>query len=349
MAKAQIDIYRDWLEITETARPLNYYQLLKLPQFEDDRNKIRKQYRQLNAHIRKYATGEYIDESQNLLNELAKAMLCLTDAARKEEYDHSLGREATATSRRLSLGDILVRGKIISPDQLKKAQGYSDAVGVELPQAVLQHKFAAPEIVMLAYAESIGLPFIDLNDLGVETEYAPMINPNTARQNSFVPVMVDQGNLIVASPTPVNPDVEEELRILLDMPVRCAICTPAQVNEAIAKYYPRDAVQMIPKKGSAKEASAKAKQEKSKKPAKPKKEKPVADEDDIELDEDAKKNRLMYTAIALFFGVMVAAIILQFSMRWNFSDGFHLVKFFGISFVVGLISGGVTWVVTGKK
>ena len=71
MAK-QLDVYRDWLKITETQRPLNHYQLLRLKPFEDDVARIRAHYRKLNAHVRKYATGDYAEESQELLNELAQ-------------------------------------------------------------------------------------------------------------------------------------------------------------------------------------------------------------------------------------------------------------------------------------
>ena len=90
---AKIDVYKEWLKIEETRRPLNYYQLLKFNKFVDDPNVIRQRYRELNAYVRKFATGDYIEESQELLNELAKAMLCLTDKERKAEYDHKLGRK----------------------------------------------------------------------------------------------------------------------------------------------------------------------------------------------------------------------------------------------------------------
>ena len=56
MAK-QIDVYREWLQIADPERPLSYYQLMKLKQFEDDAEKIRASYRKLNAHVRKYQTG----------------------------------------------------------------------------------------------------------------------------------------------------------------------------------------------------------------------------------------------------------------------------------------------------
>ena len=79
----ELDVYRDWLGVTDAERPLNYYQLLRLKKFEDDIEKIRSNYRKLNAQVRKYASGQYGNQSQQLLNELAKAMLCLTDAKRK--------------------------------------------------------------------------------------------------------------------------------------------------------------------------------------------------------------------------------------------------------------------------
>ena len=107
MAK-QIDVYRNWLGITETARPLDYYTLLKLKRFEDAVDKIRANYRQLNAHVRKYAAGEFGPQSQALLNELAKAMLCLTDAHRKAEYDATHGRTTKHDGGRRAIELILL-------------------------------------------------------------------------------------------------------------------------------------------------------------------------------------------------------------------------------------------------
>ena len=88
-----LDVYRDWLGIKETNRPLSYYQLMRLKKFEDDQAKIREHYRKMNAHVRKYAAGDFAKQSQDLLNELSRAMLCLTDVRRKREYDASMGRK----------------------------------------------------------------------------------------------------------------------------------------------------------------------------------------------------------------------------------------------------------------
>ena len=350
-----IDVYKDWLGVEETQRPLNHYQLLKLKSFEDNTLLIRKQYRQLNAHIRKYATGDFIDQSQALLNELAQAMLCLTDAERKAEYDASLGRTDENLRKSRDFGDILVAGKICTPEQVKKAKGYAEAVGLDLYQAALQHKLGSPETIMLAYAESIGLPFISLDDIGVDEEYAPQIPPLMARQHSFVPVMVSDGKLLLASPTPINPDVEQELRMLFEMPIRSVICVPSQVNDAIAKYYPKDAKQFVARSTGATDSvmsateaieqatfDRKARQTKEK----PKKEKPepaapVAPLSAEDL-EEANKKKVQYTILAFNLSVMATVGLL-----YSQSAGSITMLIGGA--VAGAVVAGVTWFVLSKR
>lgn len=304
MPQQKLDVYRDWLKISATNRPLNFYQILKLKPFEDDTAVIRDHYRKLNAYIRRFATGDYIDESQELLNELAKAMLCLTDKERKAEYDESLGRKpaaAAAAQPARSFGEILVRNRIVTPENLKKAKSYAEAVGLDLHMAIIQQRLAPQEQVMLAFAESEGLPFIDLREIPVDEYYAPQIDPNMARSHSFVPVMADMGRLILASPVPLSLDVEEQLRVLFDMPIRSAICTPAQVNAAIAKYYPRDAVQQVVRP-AAKETGKKGKEESAEpKTVKVKKNRPAVPP----LSAQGKKNRLLITVMAFCFSMML--------------------------------------------
>lgn len=239
MAKT-IDVYRDWLKIADTTRPLNHYQLLRLKQFEDDTAKVREHYRAMNAHVRKFAAGEYAKESQDLLNELAKAMLCLTDSRRKGEYDAAMGRKTGGPTKARTFEQILLASKVIDQAALDKARNFAKAINVEVRDALVQQKLAKADAVLPAYVESIGLPYLDLSDIPLDQSLIARVPPLIARQHSCIPVLIDNKQLLMASPTPIDPNVEEELRLRFGMPVRTVLCTPSNINDVIAKYVPRD-------------------------------------------------------------------------------------------------------------
>jgi hypothetical protein len=235
-----LDVYRDWLGIAITARPLNYYQLLRLNQYEDDQGRIRRHYRKMNSHARKYSTGDYAEQSQQLLNELARAMLCLTDLGRKAEYDESLGRFSATVNQRSDLQNILLASGAISRVQLESAQEYAKAVGLSLKDAISQKGFVATDVIMQAYAQSMGLPFLDLSDLTIDDSLLPHISAVMARTHSVVPVMIENGQLLLASPNPLNLQIEEDLKFRLEMSIRMVLCTPADINRIIKEHYSRE-------------------------------------------------------------------------------------------------------------
>jgi hypothetical protein len=239
MAKT-LDVYRDWLGVQETARPLNFYQLLRLKRFEDNTAKIREHYRKIAAHLRKFDSGETAPQAQELHAELSKALLCLTDARRKQAYDSSLGRKTEGEIKRRSLEEILSAQGAISAEQLAKGQKFAQAAGMELRDALIQIKAAPPDAIMSAYAESVGVPYVDTADVKVDESLVAQVPAVIARQHSCAPMMVDDNQLFMVSPHLIDPNVEEELRLRVGMPIRSVLCTPAGINELINKYYPRE-------------------------------------------------------------------------------------------------------------
>src|SRR5687768_10726961 len=200
MPTKEIDVYKEWLGITDTVRPLSHYQLLRLKKFEDDAAKVREHYRKMNAHVRRYASGEFGPQSQALLNELAKAMLCLTDAKRKAEYDASLGRKDPGAGKRRSFEELLIARKVAEPAQVAKARTFANTVGIEMHDAVVQQKIVKADLAMQLYAESIGLPYIDLTDIPIDESLVPRVPAYLARQHSCAPVMIDDGQVLMATP-----------------------------------------------------------------------------------------------------------------------------------------------------
>ena len=329
------DVYRDWLKITETARPLNHYQLLRLKQFEDSAAKVREHYRAMNAHVRKFAAGEFAKQSQDLLNELARAMLCLTDSRRKSEYDVSLGRkDAGAGGKTRTFEQILLANKVVDQAALDKARNFAKAIGVEIRDALVQQKLARYDEVLPAYAESIGLPYLDLNDVPLNAKLIAGVPPMMARQHSCVPVLVDGNELLMASPNPLDPNVEEELRLRFSMPVRTVLCSPRNINEVITKYIPRDATVAEPPPPAA--APAASGNQPTAPAAAP------AARPSGPMTEEEKKQRWDLARVAFFGTGMVATNLLYWGLGWGFFMS-------GITAVLaGAAAGAITWKVKSR-
>lgn len=266
-----MDVYKEWLGIPEGQRPPDHYELLRCVRFEDDATKVQAHYKKLNAHVRKYATGQYSQQSQDLLNELAKAMLCLTDKERKRDYDESLGREIEPEKDaygRMPLLDVLVEQGDISRDQKSDVEGFANARGLSIRDAVVQMKLVDSAKAARALAQQLGLSFVDLEDMVPEDDALDLVPRHQVKRHSFVPLFVDDDRLLVASVDELDPDLEEELRLLSGHPIRAVVATPRAVNQAIATYYApgmRDSAKANPASSAPSKASSKSSKSSKKK------------------------------------------------------------------------------------
>lgn len=235
-----MDFYKEWLGIPEGPRPPDHYELLRVVRFEDDAEKIRAHYKKLNAHVRKYATGQYSVQSQEILNEMAKAMLCLTDVERKRDYDESLGRELPPEKDdygRQPILDVLCRQNDITRDQKREIEEFADRRGLSHRDAVVQMKLVPAEKAARALAVQLGFPFIDMEDMLPEDDTLDLVPRQLVKQHSFIPLFIDDGQLLVATVDQLDHELEEELRLRYDAPVRTVIAAPRAINQAVAKYY----------------------------------------------------------------------------------------------------------------
>lgn len=237
---AKIDVYKEWLGIPDGPRPPDHYALLRTVQFEDDHEKIRKNYKKLNGHVRKYSTGQYSNESQELLNELARAMLCLTDAERKQEYDRQLGREfddGAGTGEASSLTGYLLKQGVLTDDQVREVKDYAERAGLTLRDAVVQLKLADQELATRALAAEIGLAYLDLSDMVPDENVLDSVPKSVVRRYTCLPLFVDGERVMVACASEPGHDLEEEFRLRFGLALRPVLATPKSIKEAIDQYY----------------------------------------------------------------------------------------------------------------
>ncbi len=317
---ATIDVYKDWLGIPEGDRPPDNYALLRLVQFEDEADRIRANYKKLNAHVRKYATGKYATESQDLLNELAKAMLCLTDPERKRDYDESLGREFEEDVDPLGrkpMEKSLVEKKLVTRDQAREATAYAEARGLTMRDAVVQMELVDQETAAQAYAVELGLPYVDLEDMLPEDATLDAVPRHVVKRNSVLPLFEDGGVLLLACVDLPTHELEEELRLRFGCPVRPVLATPRAIQQAIAKYYAPGA------RSESDDAAPKGKKRKTKAEPKAKKTSPRSAPQE---QSQATGNETMLGIIFSCWGLMIPMLLENYvlfpSIGWPLFFGF---------------------------
>jgi hypothetical protein len=347
-----LNVYQEWLGIPEDQCPPDHYTLLRLVRFEDDIEKIEGNYRKLNAHVRKYATGQFSKESQKLLNEIAQAMLCLKDADRKREYDQSLGREFEDEEDllgRKSLSQTLIDGGHVTGDQMSEAADFADARGLSLRDAVVQMKLVDAETATRAYAAELGVKFVDLNETLPDDSVLDMVPRNLVKLNTFIPLFFDDDQLVIASADEPSDDLVDELRLRFGMPLRYCLATPLNVNQGISKYYApgmRETAVDPPSRGG--EPAPEPKKQKKKADAKAKK--PAAEKPaklTAREKEDEQADRKQIAIVISCFSLFGAYLLGNFVIQPLFNTGYAMIYLIML-LIAGPINAWV-WLVYMKK
>jgi hypothetical protein len=165
------------------------------------------------------------------------------------------------------LAKILRQRKVLDDGAIEKATKFAETVNIDLHEAVIQQKLLTADVVMPLFADSIGLPFVDLADLTIDPALVPTVPAIMARQHSLTPVIMDGNNVIIASPKPLRAEIEEQLRLRYDASIRQVIVTKAAIDAAIAQHYPREAaVQQIATSAAAATRSSGGKADRDDKP-----------------------------------------------------------------------------------
>jgi serine/threonine protein kinase len=87
---AGFDPYHKWLGVPPADQPPHHYRLLGIALFESDSDVIEGAADRQMAHVRTFQSGQHSALSQQILNELAAAKVCLLNPQKKAAYDADL-------------------------------------------------------------------------------------------------------------------------------------------------------------------------------------------------------------------------------------------------------------------
>jgi type IV pilus assembly protein PilB len=139
--------------------------------------------------------------------------------------------------RRKPLGEILLDQGIISQEQLDQALDEQKKSGRLLGRVLVELGFVKEERILEALGVQIGMKVTNLADMNIPEEVINELPASLAQVYNVVPVKFENNILTVALSDPLNINVLDDLRFVLNCEVQGAIATEEDINKAIEKYY----------------------------------------------------------------------------------------------------------------
>src|SRR5438094_8462817 len=144
----------------------------------------------------------------------------------------------TTLSKPSRLGDLLVAGGVITPQQLKEALAYQRTKGGRLGVCLIKLGYLTEDVLHSVLTRQFGVALVDLSQTEIDSEVVKLLPRELAVRYQVMPVRRSGNVLSVALNDPNDVVVLDELRFRTG----CKIIQPllareARIREAVDKYY----------------------------------------------------------------------------------------------------------------
>ena len=133
--------------------------------------------------------------------------------------------------------EIMLRKGLISPEQLAEAQQLASDTRKTVAECLLHLEYATGEDVVRAMAEHHGMQYVDLTTLKIPEHVVELVPEAVARENSVIPLSVDDDALTVVVNDPFDLETIEKLRFILNRRIDTALAPREAIMGAINRHY----------------------------------------------------------------------------------------------------------------
>jgi type IV pilus assembly protein PilB len=130
-----------------------------------------------------------------------------------------------------------VKDGTISKDQLQEARDMASGMGIGPEDALVKLGYVEEARIGSAKAKAFGFKFVDLEHLEIPSSVIELVPESVARENIVIPVTMENEKLIVANANPMNLEVLDKLRFILNRDIEMAMAPKEAILAAINRHY----------------------------------------------------------------------------------------------------------------
>src|SRR4051812_6377230 len=150
------------------------------------------------------------------------------------------------------IGELLLKEKRITAEQLQQALNYQKANGGKLGYNLVKMGIVKDEEITALLSKQYGVPSINLAQFEIDPAVIKLIPADTAQKYQIVPLSRAGATLTIAMTDPTNVFAMDDIKFMTGYNVEPVVASETAVIEAIQRYYP------VVKGGTAKASSSKS-------------------------------------------------------------------------------------------
>ncbi len=135
------------------------------------------------------------------------------------------------------LGELLVREKLISLQQLRRAQEEQKRSGQNLGYTLAKLGYISDGEITNFLSSQYRLPAIDLDEYEIESDVIKLVGRDVCEKHKIIPVSRSGSSLIVAMSDPTNLHAIDDIKFLTGYNVEPVVAGETAILAAIERYY----------------------------------------------------------------------------------------------------------------
>ena len=141
------------------------------------------------------------------------------------------------------IGELLLKEKRITPEQLQEALNYQRQNGGKLGYNLIKLGYVKDEEITALLSKQYGVPSIALTQFEIDPAVVKLVPAETAQKYQIVPLSRAGATLTIAMTDPTNVFAMDDLKFMTGYNVEPVVASETAVVAAIQKYYGKAARQ----------------------------------------------------------------------------------------------------------
>src|SRR5436190_12109504 len=136
------------------------------------------------------------------------------------------------------IGELLLKEKLITAEQLQQALSQQKANGGKLGYNLVKMGFVKDEQITSLLSKQYGVPAISLAQFKIDPTIVKLVPTETARKYQMIPLSRSGSTLTIAMTDPTNVFAMDDIKFMTGYTVEPVVASEVAITDAIEKYYP---------------------------------------------------------------------------------------------------------------